>query len=186
VNGTKYVIDESLLSLLLGRSFDDNGFLGNNDFVLLWVRKSLTISGELEELGSGLTAGESILMISHVSTSSVWRLLFQSLDLAGGIINGEILKEGLWSLLVDMLNFLWGSVNLLLSLSLTTIKRHVDGADTFVFNTAVNDELLVIEGLDTELELNILEFSVDGGGNLSPINKMIRNCFIFRVLNLVI
>ena len=172
MNGTKYVIDESLLSLLLGRSFDDNCFLGNNDFVLLWVRKSLTISGELEELGSGLTAGESILMISHVSTSSVWRLLFQSLDLAGGIINGEILKEGLWSLLVDMLNFLWGSVNLLLSLSLTTIKRHVDGADSLIFDTAVNDELLVSKGLDTELELEVLLVALDGSSNLSSMQKM--------------
>lgn len=66
-----------------------------------------------------------------------------------------------------MLNLLWGSVNLLLSLSLTTIKRHVDGADSFIFDTAVNDELLVFEGLDTILDLHILEFSIDGSGNLS-------------------
>jgi hypothetical protein len=47
---------------------------------------------------------------------------------------------------------LWGGVNLLLSLSLTTIKAGMDGDDTFVFNTAVNDEIFILEELDTVLK----------------------------------
>ena len=161
----------SLLSWLLG----NNNLLGlDNNLVLLWVRKSLSVSGQLEELDTGLSAGVSVLVVGHVGTSGVWRLLLQSLDLAGSVIDGEVLEESLWSLLVDMLDLLWGGVNLLLSLSLTTVKGHVDGADALVLNTAVDDELLVSKGLDTVLELEVLLVALDGGSNLSSIDKRVR------------
>jgi len=66
-----------------------------------------------------------------------------------------------------MLNLLWGSVNLLLSLSLTTFKAHVNGADTFIFDSAVNDELLVSKGLDTVLEDEFFLVAFNRSGNLS-------------------
>ena len=79
---------------------------------------------------------------------------------------------------MDMLDLLWGGVNLLLSLSLTTFKAHVDGADTLILDTAVNDELLVSKGLDTVLEFEFLLIAFDRGGNLSSkineLEKMIR------------
>ena len=62
-------------------------------------------------------------MVSHVGSDlAVGGLHLQSLDLLGGIVDLEVLKDGLGSLLVNVLNFLWLGVNLLLSLSLTGIE----------------------------------------------------------------
>ena len=47
---------------------------------------------------------------------------------------------------------LWGGVNLLLSLSLTTVKTGVNRDDTFIFDAAVDNEIFVLEDLDTVLE----------------------------------
>ena len=82
-----------------------------------------------------------------------------------------------------MLNFLWGGVNLLLSLSFTTIKGHVNGADTFVLNTAVNDKLLVSKGLDTELELEILLIALNLISNLSSISQKLENFIKIKASN---
>jgi hypothetical protein len=49
----------------------------------------------------------------------------------------------------------------------------VDGADTLILDTAVNDELLVSKGLDTVLEFEFLLIAFDRGGNLSSkINEL--------------
>ena len=54
----------------------------------------------------------------------------------------------------------------------------MDGADTLILDTAVNDELLVSKGLDTVLEFEFLLIAFDRGGNLSSkineLEKMIR------------
>jgi hypothetical protein len=72
---------------------------------------------------TGLSTDVSVLMISHVGSDlAVGGLHLQSLDLLGGIIDLEVLKDGLGSLFVNVLYFLWLGVNLLLSLSLTGIE----------------------------------------------------------------
>ena len=164
----------SLLSLLLLWVFLLDSGLGGDYLVLLWNWESLSVSGELEELSSGLTASVSIWMLGHVGTGSVWRLLLQSLDLSGGIVNLEVLEESLWSLLVLMLDLLWGGMDLLLSLSLTTFEAHVDGALSLVLDSAIDKELLVLECLDTVLEVKVHGIAIDGSGNLFPKNMMVR------------
>ena len=44
-----------------------------------------------------------------------------------------------------------------------------------VDDTAVNEELLVLECLDTVLDLEVLDIARDGGGNLNPRNKKLIN-----------
>lgn len=138
---------------------------------MLWNWESLSVSGELEKLSSGLSASVSIWMLGHVGTGSRWGLLLQSLDLSGGIVNLEVLEKGLWSSLMLVLDLLWGGVNLLLSLSLTTVKRHVDGALSLIHDSAINEELLVLECLDSVLEVKVLGIAFDGAGNLFPGKK---------------
>jgi hypothetical protein len=47
----------------------------------------------------------------------------------------------------------------------------VHGALSLIEDTAVNEELLVLECLDTVLDLDVLDIAVDGGSNLNPRNK---------------
>jgi len=44
----------------------------------------------------------------------------------------------------------------------------VDGALSLIHDSAVNEELLVLECLDTVLEADFLGIALDGGGNLFP------------------
>jgi hypothetical protein len=53
----------------------------------------------------------------------------------------------------------------------------MDGADTFVFDTAVNEELLILKGLDTILDLNFFGIALHLVGNLSSLEKIrVRYC----------
>jgi hypothetical protein len=51
----------------------------------------------------------------------------------------------------------------------------VHGALSLIEDTAVNEELLVLECLDTVLDLDVLDIAVDGGSNLNPRNKKLIN-----------
>merc|ERR1711959_70623 len=62
-------------------------------------------------------------MVSHVGADLAVRgLHLQALDLAGGFVNLEVLQNGLGSLLVLMLDLLGLGVDLLLSLTLSSVK----------------------------------------------------------------
>merc|ERR1719273_1823545 len=71
---------------------------------------------------SSLSADVSVWMVSHIGTwLTVWRFNLQSLDLAR-VLNSVVFKGRLGSLLMFMLDLLWSGVNLLFSLTLSTIK----------------------------------------------------------------
>ena len=110
--------------LFLGGSLDLDD-LNLDDGLLDGDRKSLSILTGLPHGVAGGSADVSVLMVSHEPTGSLVGLLLELDDLAGGV-NLEVLKGGLGSLLVDVLDLLWLGVDLLLSLSLTTIKVVVD------------------------------------------------------------
>jgi len=110
-------------------------------------------------------------MISHVGTSSLWGLLFESSDLHGSILNREVGEEGLWSSLMLMLDWLGGGVRLSLSLLLTTIKGHMNGDLSFIFDTGISKEHLVTESLDSELEVEFF-LNVHVHGDLIPRIKI--------------
>jgi len=55
-----------------------------------------------------------------------------------------------------MSDLLWGGVDLLLSLSLTTVKGLVDGDNSLVEDSAVGKELLGLEGSNTVLKNEII------------------------------
>ena len=112
--------------------------LGSNDnllndslgLVLLGNGKSLSVLGELVEHVTALSAGVSVWVVSHVGgRGALFALDLQLGDLAG-VVNIEVLKDGLGSLLVLVADLLGLGVNLLLSLLLTTVKgqAHVDGS----------------------------------------------------------
>ena len=113
------------------------GTLGGNDnllnnslrLVLLRNGKSLSVLGELVEHVTALSAGVSVGVVSHVGgRGALFALDLQLGDLAG-VVDIEVLKDCLGSLLVLVANLLGLGVNLLLSLLLTTVKgqAHVDG-----------------------------------------------------------
>jgi hypothetical protein len=113
------------------------GTLGGNDnllnnslrLVLLRNGKSLSVLGELVEHVTALSAGVSVGVVSHVGgRGALFALDLQLGDLAG-VVDIEVLKDGLGSLLVLVADLLGLGVNLLLSLLLTTVKgqAHVDG-----------------------------------------------------------
>ena len=122
---------------------------------------------ELVVHGTSQTTGVSVGMISHVDTRLGGGLLFESSDLVGGIIDGEVVKELLGSSLMLVGNSLGSSVDLLLSLPLTTIKAEVNGDLTLIEDAGVSEELLVTELGDTVLELEVL-VDLHSGGDLSP------------------
>ena len=112
--------------------------LGSNDnllndslgLVLLGNGKSLSVLGELVEHVTTLSASVSVWVVSHVGGGgALFALDLQLGDLAC-VINIEVLKDGLGSLLVLVADLLGLGVNLLLSLLLTTVKgqAHVDGS----------------------------------------------------------
>ena len=112
-------------------------------------------------------------MVSHVDTTTDAGLLLESSNLHGSIINGEVLEESLRSGSVDVRNSLGSGVDLLLSLSLTTIEGHVDGDLTLIDDTAVNKLLVTLKGSDTELELESLLVGTELLGDLVPINGLL-------------
>ena len=121
---------QSLL-LALGTTLGGNDNLLNNSLrlVLFWNGKSLSVLGELVEHVTALSAGVSVGVVSHVGgRGALFALDLQLGDLAG-VVDIEVLKNGLGSLLVLVADLLGLGVNLLLSLLLTTVKSqaHVDG-----------------------------------------------------------
>ena len=121
---------QSLL-LALGTTLgsDDNLLNDSLRLVLLGNGQSLSVLGELVEHVAALSAGVSVGVVSHVgSRGALFALDLQLGDLAG-VVDVEVLKDGLGSLLVLVANLLGLGVNLLLSLLLTTVKgqAHVDG-----------------------------------------------------------
>ena len=77
-----------------------------------------------------------------------------------------------------MLELLGGGMGLSLSLLLTTIKGHMNGDLSFVFDTAVGKEHLFIESLDTELEVEFF-LNIHVQSDLLPrikiMSELIRN-----------
>jgi hypothetical protein len=121
---------QSLL-LALGTTLGGNDNLLNNSLRLVLLRngKSLSVLGELVEHVTALSAGVSVGVVSHVGgRGALFALDLQLGDLAG-VVDIEVLKDGLGSLLVLVADLLGLGVNLLLSLLLTTVKgqAHVDG-----------------------------------------------------------
>ena len=114
---------QSLL-LALGTTLGGNDNLLNNSLrlVLFWNGKSLSVLGELVEHVTALSAGVSVGVVSHVGgRGALFALDLQLGDLAG-VVDIEVLKNGLGSLLVLVADLLGLGVNLLLSLLLTTVK----------------------------------------------------------------
>ena len=132
----------SLLSLLLGIGLLGSWSGSGSDcwFVLFWVRQSLSISSEFPEGMASLSADMSVWMVSHIGTwLTVWRFNLQSLDLAR-VLNSVVFEGSLGSLLMFMLDLLWSGINLLFSLTLSTIK----GASSL--NMSLSLETTLIDG----------------------------------------
>ena len=122
---------QSLL-LALGTTLgsDDNLLNDSLRLVLLGNGQSLSVLGELVEHVAALSAGVSVGVVSHVGgRRALFALDLQLGDLAS-VVNVEVLKDGLGSLLVLVADLLGLGVNLLLSLLLTTVKSqaNVDGS----------------------------------------------------------
>ena len=117
------------LLLALGSALTSSGNNLLDDclrLVLLGNGKSLAILGELVEHVSALSASMSVGMVSHVGgRRALFALDLQLGDLAS-VVNVEVLKDSLRSLLVLVADLLGLGVNLLLSLLLTTIKGQAD------------------------------------------------------------
>ena len=114
---------QSLL-LALGTTLgsDDNFLNDSLRLVLLRNGKSLSVLGELVEHVTALSASVSVGVVSHVGgRGALFALNLQLGDLAG-VVDIEVLKNGLGSLFVLVADLLGLGVNLLLSLFLTTVK----------------------------------------------------------------
>ncbi len=114
--------------LLLGTTLgSDDDFLDDGlRLVLLGNGQSLAVLGKLVEHVTALSAGVSVGVVSHVcGRGALFALDLQLGDLAG-VINVEVLKDGLGSLLVLVADLLGLGVHLLLSLLLTTVKGQAD------------------------------------------------------------
>ena len=104
-----------------GSLLDDGGGL-----VLLGNGQSLAVLGKLVEHVSALAAGVSVGVIGHVGSRGALFALNLELSNLAGVIDVEVLKDGLGSLLVLVLYLLGLGVDLLLSLLLTTVKGKAD------------------------------------------------------------
>ena len=78
-------------------------------------------------------------MVGHEPALTLSGLLLELNNLAGGV-DLEVLEGGLGALLVDVLDLLWLGVDLLLSLSLTSIKVVVDD------DVGLGGDALLVEG----------------------------------------
>ena len=147
-----------LASVLLGRGGGDSD--GNLGLLVLGDGKSLTLGGQTVDHVAALTAGEAIGMVSHVGGNlALVALVLQLLDLARSL-DVVVLKECELSLAVLVLDLLGLGVNLLLSLTLATVKGN-EGV-----NAALGLEASLSEG-EGLLEVGSVENkSVDGVVNL--------------------
>ena len=112
--------------------------------LLDWRGESLAIGTGLPHGVAGSTADVSVLMVSHEPSLSLSGLLLELDDLSG-VIDLEVVKGLLGSLLVDMLDLLWLGVDLLLSLSLTSIKIVVDDDHGLGGDASLVEALGVVE-----------------------------------------
>ena len=121
---------QSLL-LALGTTLgsDDNFLNDSLRLVLLRNGKSLSVLGELVEHVTALSASVSVGVVSHVGGGGALLALNLQLGDLAGVVDIEVLKNGLGSLFVLVADLLGLGVNLLLSLLLTTVEgqAHVDG-----------------------------------------------------------
>ena len=121
---------QSLL-LALGTTLgsDDNFLNDSLRLVLLRNGKSLSVLGELVEHVTALSASVSVGVVSHVGGGGALLALNLQLGDLAGVVDIEVLKNGLGSLFVLVADLLGLGVNLLLSLFLTTVEgqAHVDG-----------------------------------------------------------
>ena len=88
-----------------------------------------------------------------------------------GMRDVALIGVHLLPLVLDLLGL---GVDLLLSLSLTSIKRHVDRDDSLVEDASVSKELLALKGLDSVLELDLVGVNLEVGGNLIPGEQKVR------------
>merc|ERR1719498_513671 len=137
----------SLLLLLLGGGLDGSGSSdGKGGLVLLRDGDSLTVGGGSPDSVTSLSAHVSVVMVCHVGADlAVGGLHLQALDLARGIVNLEIFEDGLWSLLVLVLNLLGLGVHLLLSLTLSGVEVASGFNVSLVLEGALEDSHLLIE-----------------------------------------
>lgn len=89
-------------------------------------------------------------MLGHVGGGrAVGALLLQFLDLTVSL-NREVLKEGLGALLVGVLDLLGGGVDLLFSLSLTTLGVNESIDNALVLEAALGKGVFTLELSGTE------------------------------------
>lgn len=89
-------------------------------------------------------------MLGHVGSGrAVGALLLQFLDLAVSL-NREVLEEGLGALLVGVLDLLGGGVDLLFSLSLTTLGVDESVDDALVLEASLSKSVFTLELSSTE------------------------------------
>lgn len=89
-------------------------------------------------------------MLGHVGSGrAVGALLLQFLDLAVSL-NREVLEEGLGALLVGVLDLLGGGVDLLFSLSLTTLGVDESVDDALVLEASLGKSVFTLELSSTE------------------------------------
>ena len=161
---------QSLL-LALGTTLgsDDNFLNDSLRLVLLRNGKSLSVLGELVEHVTALSASVSVGVVSHVGgRGALFALDLQLGDLAG-VVDIEVLKNGLGSLLVLVADLLGLGVNLLLSLLLTTAKAedHVNGG--LIFKAEGLNGALTVEDSQTVDQHDLLSGDAGLLGNLLPI-----------------
>jgi hypothetical protein len=128
--------------------------------VLFGNGKSLALGREAVEHVTALAASEAIGMVSHVGGDlALVALVLQLLDLARSL-NVVVVEESLGSLLVLVLYLLGLGVDLLLSLSLTTIESDEGVNRALGLEACLLKSKLLDEGSSVENE------SIDGVFNL--------------------
>ena len=161
---------ESLLLLALLRILLFGLNLLSLRLVLLGRRQSVAGLVHLVVHGATQTAGVSVLVVSHVDAWLNRGLLFESSDLAGGVIDGEVVEQSLGSGSVLVRDLLRSRVGLLLSLPLAAIERHVDGDLALVDDTTVNKHLVAFKGTEAVLQNKVLLGNLEASSDLGPIN----------------
>jgi len=115
------------LLLALGTSLSRSSFLGGSSslrFVLFRNWHSFAVLGKLEESVSASAADVPVRVVSHECAWGTSGALDLELGNLAGVIDVEVLKNGLGSLLVLVLYLLGLGVNLLLPLFLSSQEPH--------------------------------------------------------------
>jgi len=131
--------------------------------VLLRDGKSLTLGSETVEHVTAVTAGVSVGVVSHVGTDlASLALVLELLDLAS-LLNVVVLEKGERALLVLVLDLLGLGVDLLLSLSLTTIKSNNNVDACLSLKTCLFDGQFIVEsgGVEDDLVYWVLDLLLD-------------------------